>query len=170
MHFNTTRNSPTACLLPVTYQKHSPPQDPHLCRSSDCPAVRPVFSRLPTKTLSSTRPTLVPFIGLSCRTACLLPVTYQNTLLHKTHTCAVHRIVLPFSALMTFGEYTVWIISLCGCQQLPLLASLLVPNILLTTMLGKAPSLRSSLHLTDPVTFKEKLYSSAYFNICPFDS
>jgi len=53
---------------------------------------------------------------------------------------------------MTFGEYTVRIFLLCGCQQPPLLASLLVPNILLTTMIGRALSLRSPLDVTDPVT------------------
>jgi hypothetical protein len=53
---------------------------------------------------------------------------------------------------MTFGEYNVGIFLLCGCQQPPLLASLLVSIILLTAMIGKALSLRSSLDVTNPVT------------------
>lgn len=108
---------------------------------------------------------------------CLLPVTYQNTscitVLPMPHTCAVHQFILPFITLMMPGEYTLWIFSLRGYQQRPLLPSLLVPNILLSTAIGRALSIRSSLNATDQVTSthsKKKLYSSAYFNTCPFDS
>jgi hypothetical protein len=74
---------------------------------------------------------------------------------------------------MISGEYTLWIFLSCGYQQPPVIASLLVPNILLIAMIGKALSIRSSLNVTDQVTSthsKEKLYSSAYFNICPSES
>ena len=102
---------------------------------------------------------------------CFLPATYQNTaciiLLPLPNTCAVYQILLPFSTLIM--DILIMRFSAASCYCLP-------PRPKYSSQHHDRESPQSSLfpsHLRDQVTSthsKNKLYSSAYFSVCPFDS
>jgi hypothetical protein len=71
-------------------------------------------------------------------------------------TCSAHYSRLYLITRITFGDYGSWSSSLCSFLYSPITSSLVVTNILLSTLLPNTISLRSSLNVSDQVSHPYK--------------
>jgi len=82
---------------------------------------------------------------------------YKPLLSHILATCSSHLILLDFSTRKILGEeYRSLRSSLCSFLHSPITSSILGPNILLNTLLSNIYSLRSSLNVSDQVSYPYK--------------
>ena len=84
-----------------------------------------------------------------------------------------HKILLDVFTRITFGaQYRSLCSSLCSFLHSPVSSSLLGPIILPNTLFSNTLSLRSSLNVSDQVSYPHKAtdknYSSIYLNLCIF--
>jgi len=138
------------------------------CRLHKCPPPVPILSQSdPVQT--STHPTSWRSIWIlsTCLSlglpSCLFPSGFPTKILYTPllspirATCPAHLILLDFINRTIFGgQYRSLSSSLCSFLHSPVTSSLLVPNILLSTILSKTLRLRSSLNVSYQVSHPYK--------------